>query len=47
MGYRLQANMKTLEEGANHPGRDLQFQYLIERVRRFLKQGEPVIAVDT
>ena len=47
MGYSLQANMKTLEEGANHPDRDRQFQYLNERVRRFLKQGEPVISVDT
>jgi Rhodopirellula transposase DDE domain len=47
MGYSLQANMKTLEEGANHPDRDRQFQYLNERVRRFLQQGEPVISVDT
>jgi transposase len=47
MGYSLQANMKTLEEGANHPDRDRQFQYLNERVRRFLKQGEPAVSVDT
>jgi len=28
MGYSLQANLKTWEEGANHPDRDRQFQYL-------------------
>ena len=47
MGYSLQANLKTLEEGANHPDRDRQFQYLNQQVRRFLNQGEPVISVDT
>jgi len=47
MGYRLQANVKTLEEGVNHPDRGRQFRYLNERVRRFMQQGEPVIAVDT
>jgi transposase len=47
MGYSLQANLKTLEEGANHPNRDEQFHYLNRQVRRFLRQGEPVISVDT
>ena len=47
MGYSLQANLKTLEEGANHPDRDRQFQYLNRQVRRFLRRGEPVISVDT
>ncbi len=47
MGYSLQANLKTLEEGANHPDRDEQFHYLNRQVRRFLRQGEPVISVDT
>jgi hypothetical protein len=47
MGYSLQANLKTLEEGANHPDRDRQFQYLNNQVQRFLKQGDPVISVDT
>jgi hypothetical protein len=46
IGYSLQSNRKTLEEGASHPDRDRQFQYLNERVRRFLKPGEPVISVD-
>jgi hypothetical protein len=47
MGYSLQANLKTLAEGANHPDRDLQFHYLNRQVRRFLRQGDPVISVDT
>ena len=44
---KLQANLKTLEEGANHPDRDRQFQYLNRHVRRFLRRGDPVISVDT
>ncbi len=47
MGYSLQANLKTLEEGAKHPDRDKQFHYLNRQVRYFLRQGEPVISVDT
>jgi len=47
MGYSLQANLKTLAEGANHPDRNLQFHYLNRQVRRFLRQGDPVISVDT
>ena len=47
MGYSLQANLKTLEEGANHPDRDRQFQYLNHQVWRFLRRGDPVISVDT
>ncbi len=47
MGYSLQANLKTLEEGANHPDRDRQFRYLNNQVRRFLRAGDPAISVDT
>jgi DNA-binding phage protein len=47
MGYRLQANLKTLAEGAAHPDRDRQFQHLNRHVHHFLKQGDPVISVDT
>ena len=47
MDYSLQANLKTLEEGANHPDRDRQFRYLNERVRRCVQQGDPAISVDT
>ncbi len=41
MGYSLQANLKTLEEGANHPDRDRQFHYLNREVGRFLRRGDP------
>ena len=47
MGYSLQANLKTLAEGAAHPDRDRQFQHLNRHVHHFLKQGDPVISVDT
>lgn len=47
IGYSLQANMRTLEEGAAHPDRDRQFQHLNRQVCGFLKQGDPVISVDT
>lgn len=47
LGYSLQANIKTLEEGAAHPDRDRQFQHLNRQVCSFLKQGNPVISVDT
>ncbi|MGH7428422.1 MAG: ISAzo13 family transposase [Candidatus Methylomirabilaceae bacterium] len=46
MEYSLQANRKTLE-GAQHPDRDAQFRYINARVKAFLRDGEPVISVDT
>lgn len=46
MGYRLQANRKTLE-GRAHPDRDAQFAYLHQTVKEFQACGQPVIAVDT
>jgi hypothetical protein len=47
LGYSLQSNMKTLEEGAAHPDRDRQFHHLNAQVRSFSTQGNPVISVDT
>jgi len=44
--YSLQAAVKT-REGSAHPDRNAQFEYLNEQAKRFLKQGEPVISVDT
>ena len=44
--YSLQANVKT-RDGAQHPDRDAQFQYLNEQVRIFLEAGLPVVSVDT
>jgi len=37
---------KTIE-GARHPDRNAQFEYINEKVRKFLTQREPVISVDT
>jgi transposase len=45
MGYSLQANRKT-KEGGSHPDRDAQFEYIHQQVKRFQKQGQPVISVD-
>jgi hypothetical protein len=44
--FRRQANRKT-REGANHPDRDAQFEYINARAAMFSVQGEPVISVDT
>ena len=46
MDYSLQANQKTLE-GSQHADRDQQFEYINRKAQRYLKQGEPVISVDT
>ena len=46
MGYSLQAPAKQVE-GASHPDRNGQFEYLNERVAAALAAGEPVISVDT
>jgi len=46
LGYSLQANAKTLE-GASHPDRDAQFQYINAQVKAFLRRHQPVISVDT
>lgn len=47
LGYSLQANMKTLEEGSQHPDRDRQFRYINARVASYMRRGLPVISVDT
>jgi hypothetical protein len=46
LGYRLQANRKTLE-GRAPPDRDAPFPYINRRAKAFQQQGQPVIAVDT
>jgi hypothetical protein len=46
LGYSLQSNRKT-EEGADHPDRDAQFQFIYRQVKRFQRHGQPVISVDT
>src|SRR3989338_2265667 len=46
LNYSLQSNRKT-EEGADHPDRDEQFRHINAAVKKCLKQGVPVISVDT
>jgi len=46
LGYSLQANRKTLE-GANHPDRNAQFNYINDQVKAALAAGQPAISVDT
>ncbi len=46
MGYRLQANRKTIE-GKQHPDRDGQFKYINRKTRSQQRNGQPVISVDT
>jgi len=45
-GYSLQGNRKT-REGASHPDRNAQFEYLNAKVAKFLNRGQPAISVDT
>ena len=44
--YSLQGNRKT-EEGADHPDRDAQFRHISATVKKYLRDGLPVISVDT
>ncbi len=44
--FSLQSNRKT-EEGSDHPDRDAQFRHINTAVKKSLKQGLPVISVDT
>ena len=46
LGYSLQSNRKTLE-GASHPDRNAQFEFIKASVERFQQRGQPVISVDT
>jgi transposase len=44
--YSLQGNKKT-KEGEDHPDRNQQFLYINSIAKKFLKNGSPVISVDT
>jgi transposase len=46
MGYSLQSNRKVLE-GASHPDRNAQFEYIYCTTKEFQDAGQPVISVDT
>jgi transposase len=46
MGYSLQANRKT-REGASHPDRNAQFEYINAKVALFQELQQPAVSVDT
>ena len=46
LDYSLQSNRKT-EEGKDHPDRDAQFRHISATARQCLREGSPVISVDT
>lgn len=45
--YSLKANKKTKEGKADHPDRDAQFQFINEKAKKFQKNKNPVLSVDT
>ena len=45
IGYSLQSNRKT-KDGASHPDRNAQFEYINNSVRKEIAAGESVISVD-
>ncbi|MBI2833789.1 MAG: ISAzo13 family transposase [Acidobacteria bacterium] len=46
LDYRLQANRKT-REGASHPDRNAQFEYINRKAHEFLRSKDPVVSVVT
>lgn len=46
LGYSLQANRKT-KEGNSSPDRDQQFHFINDAVKKFHRNNNPVISVDT
>jgi Rhodopirellula transposase DDE domain len=46
MGFSLRRNKKR-EGGSRHPNRDEQFQYIASQKLSFLRDGQPVISIDT
>lgn len=46
LGFSLQSNRKTLE-GATHPDRDAQFEYINQKIKEFQNASQPAISVDT
>ena len=45
LGYSLQSLRKTREGGSN-PDRNLQFEYINNKIKKFQSNGQPVISVD-
>jgi transposase len=47
MGYSLRQNQKMLQVGVPHPERNAQFEYINKKCGEFIREGQPVISVDT
>jgi hypothetical protein len=47
LGYSLQANQKTREGSKKNPDRDAQFNYINEKAKAFMREGQPVLSIDT
>jgi transposase len=45
-GYSLQANQKT-REGCKTPDRDAQFSHINEQSKKFIRENQPVLSIDT
>ena len=46
LGYRLQLNQKMLHIGDAHPDRNIQFECINGKAKRFLQAGVPVTSID-
>ena len=46
LGYSMQSNRKS-NEGASHPDRDAQFQFISDAVASAMADGQPAISIDT
>jgi transposase len=46
LGYSLQANLKSINEGKENPNRDSQFQYINRMIAEFQKSNDPVVSID-
>ena len=47
MDYGKQANQKSLQAGAKHPGRNAQFEFINAKAGEFISLGKPATSVDT
>ena len=47
LGYSKQQNQKMYQVGEEHPDRDKQFHFINDTADEFIKDGMPVISVDT
>ena len=47
LGYSKQQNQKMYQIGEEHPDRDKQFRFINDTAEQFIKDGAPVISVDT